>query len=402
MFRVRKSLRFTTIQAGLAVNVLLLSNAVLEAQSVRMTTTWQWGPRLPRPCSAFGCAATPTGVITVGGTYWTLPTTGNARKHWMRDVYWLTPHVQVWKHLVDYPVEAGQILLVPVKDRVYAVGGRNADRALRETYWITPRDPANGWQRGPDLPRPLYALEGGVSGDVLYVVNDDHAMEQESGQTVEPPTVLALDTVRSSATWTEVGQVPDPETGYRTAAVAGGKLLLFGGAVPGPNSTLVLCDKVWAFDLEHRSWSACSRLPFPLRDASATALNDRLILIAGGVEDAASVQETSDGKPRIILSNRCLIYDSTADEFTFAEPLRLAVADHGLVAFNSELLAIGGEDSPYRTRTDLVQRASAEFVAHAAAVALAGSRSSCGSSPAATGKPRPSAADRIADQHERH
>jgi N-acetylneuraminic acid mutarotase len=121
-----------------------------------------------------------------------------------------------------------------------------------------------------------------------------------------------------------------------------------------------LSNAVWAFDLENRSWNACSSLPFPLRDATAVALDERYILITGGVEDAADSQQISDGKSRVILSNRSLVYDCSADAFKFAEPLRLAVADHGLVAFNSDILVVGGEDSPYRTRTDLVQRCAVQ------------------------------------------
>jgi hypothetical protein len=33
----------------------------------------------------------------------------------------------------------------------------------------------------------------------------------------------------------------------------------------------------------------------------------------------------------------------------------LATADHGLAVLNGKIFVVGGEDSPYRTRTDLVQ-----------------------------------------------
>jgi predicted neuraminidase len=336
---------------------------------------WNWGVRLPRPCSAFGCAALPSGMITVGGTYWTTPTSANSTKKWMRDVCWFVPETKTCKPLADFPVEIGQVLLLPVKDRVYAVGGRNAEKALRETYRIEPLHPASVWQRGPDLPLPLCALQGGVSGNVIYAVTDGHAMEElDTAHAVGPPTVLALDTSQSNAKWAQIAKVPDPKIGYRTAAVADGKLLLFGGAELLTDGSLGLIDSVWAFDLERRTWNACSNLPFPLRDATAVALDNRYVLIAGGVEDAANSEHTSDGKPRVILSNRSLVYDCRADTFAFAEPLRLAVADHGLVAFGSEILAIGGEDSPYRTRTDLVQRCNMRILLNCATLAENGSK----------------------------
>jgi N-acetylneuraminic acid mutarotase/predicted neuraminidase len=356
-------------------SVMTTRSTATHAKANPLKMNWNWGIRLPRPSSAFGCAAMPTGMMTVGGTYWTSPTSANPMKRWMRDVYWFVPETRIWKPLADFPVEIGQVLLLPVKDRVYAVGGRNAEKALRETYWIEPLHPASVWQRGPDLPLPLCALQGGVSGNVIYAVTDGHAMEElDTTHAVGPPTVLALDTSQSNTKWARIAKVPDPKIGYRTAAVTDGKLLLFGGAELLPDGSLGLTDSVWAFDLEQRTWNACSPLPFPLRDATAVSLDNRHVLVAGGVEDAANSEHTSDGKPRVILSNRSLVYDCLADTFAFAEPLRLAVADHGLVAFGSEILVIGGEDSPYRTRTDLVQRCAMQILLNGATLAENGSK----------------------------
>lgn len=126
------------------------------------------------------------------------------------------------------------------------------------------------------------------------------------------------------------------------------------------SNNLRLSDKSWAFDLDDRGWTALRPLPYALRDATAAALDDSFVLIAGGVEQAAGADQTADHQPRIILSNRCLLYDAAADRFTFAASLRLAVAGHGLVRRELDVLAIAGEDSPYRTRTDLVQRAAVD------------------------------------------
>ncbi|MEX2171760.1 MAG: kelch repeat-containing protein [Pirellulales bacterium] len=316
---------------------------------------WNWGPVLPRSCSAFGCAARSTGVITIGGTYWISPEKDEPSKRWVRDVYWLASGASAWERLPDYPRDVGQVLAVSINDRIYAIGGRDAENAFRETYWISPDDFAAGWQRGPDLPRPFFALGGGTHGGTIYAVTDEIAMREPGGPAPPPPTVLALDTAETDAAWVELGHAPDGEVGYHTVAVADGKLFLFGGAVQRGDEALELRDSVWSFDLQSKKWSARHPLPYPLRDASAVQLNQKSILIAGGVEDAASFAKTPDDKPRILLSNRCLLYDTEADQFTFAAPLRLAVADHGLVTLDSAVLAIAGEDSPYRTRTDLVQ-----------------------------------------------
>ena len=327
---------------------------------------WNWGPVLPRSCSALGCAAGPTGVITIGGTYWTSPDTDEPSKRWVRDVYWLASGAAAWERLPDYPRDVGQVLAVSINDRIFAIGGRDAEGAFRETYWISPDDFAAGWQRGPDLPRPVFALGGGAHRDTIYAVTDEIAMRDRGGLAPPPPTVLALNTAKPDAGWVELGHAPHGEVGYPTVAVADGKLFLFGGAVQKENASLELRDSVWSFDLQSKKWSARHPLPYPLRDASAVQLNQNSILIAGGVEDAASFAKTPDDKPRVLLSNRCLLYDIEADQFTFAAPLRLAVADHGLVTLDSAVLAIAGEDSPYRTRTDLVQVARVDAMLQSA------------------------------------
>jgi hypothetical protein len=108
--------------------------------------------------------------------------------------------------------------------------------------------------------------------------------------------------------------------------------------------------------LKTGAWTRGSKLPYPLRDSTAGCIDNRFILLIGGVEDAVTQQQSPDGQARIILTNRCLVYEIASDRFTAAEPLRLATADHGVAIRGSEVIAVAGEDSPYRTRTDLVQR----------------------------------------------
>ncbi len=315
---------------------------------------WRWGSSLPQACSAFGCVSLEGGVVTIGGTYWTSAENAQQEKRWMSDVCWLRGNGS-WTPLPNFPHDVGQVLAVAVKDKVIAIGGRDADGAFAETRWLTPGQPASGWQRGPDLPAPLFALVGDIRSETIYVLTDPHAVIDGQPSRVPPSSLWAWDTSSEDGSWEQIAQAPDPEIGFRTAAVAGDKLVLFGGAALDNAGELKLRDTVWVFDLLSHQWSAGQRLPAPLRDSSALSFDGRFILLAGGVEEAANPQEATEQSPRIILTNRCLIYDVVADEFASAEPLRLAVADHGLAMRSSEILIIAGEDSPYRTRTDLVQ-----------------------------------------------
>jgi hypothetical protein len=329
--------------------------APLSGDAARTSMVWRWGARLPQACSAFGCTATPAGIFTVGGTYWSAPQTRDAKKQWLPNVYCFATDRKQWKQLPNFSVPISQALLVTVNGRIYAVGGRGPDRAYRETYWLETANTQSTWRRGPDLPLPLTALQGGVSGSSIYIVTDGLAMEELADAAVGPPAVLALDTANPDATWQEVAKAPEPKLGYRTMAVLPDKLLLFGGASAATDGSLTLSDSVWAFDLGKKSWRAETQLPFAMRDSSAIALDERRVLLAGGVENAAQVDGDANGPERIILSNRTMVYDLPTHKFSFVEPLRMAVADHGLVALGSEIFVIAGEDSAYRTRTDLTQ-----------------------------------------------
>ncbi len=92
-----------------------------------------------------------------------------------------------------------------------------------------------------------------------------------------------------------------------------------------------------------------------MRDTTAVAVDERYILLAGGVEEAVAAESAPDHESRILLSTRCLVYDTIDDRFMAAKPLRLATADHGMAVLGRQLFVVGGEDSPYRTRTDLIQ-----------------------------------------------
>jgi hypothetical protein len=180
---------------------------------------WRWGPLFPRPCSAFGCVTADDGVITIGGSYWLAKDGGVAEKTWLPDVYWLGRMTDSWKPLADFPSAIGQALAVSVDGKIVVVGGRNADRALAETYWRVVGDHTSRWERGPDLPRPLFALTGGVFDGTIYAVTDPYATIEPPTEHPEPSTVLAWDVSAPNASWRKVANIPDSEIGFRTTAI---------------------------------------------------------------------------------------------------------------------------------------------------------------------------------------
>jgi N-acetylneuraminic acid mutarotase len=298
--KVRKA-----IPLAMAIVCALPSPVLSEGASRFVPMDWQWGPLFPRPCSAFGCVATGEGVITIGGSYWHAKDGGVAEKTWIPDVYWLGRKTNSWKRLTDFPSAIGQALAVTGGGKIVVVGGRSAERAFAETYWRGAGDQLSVWQRGPDLPRPLFALTGGAVDNTVYAVTDPYATIEPAPEHTEPSTVLAWDISAPNGSWRQVASVPDSEVGFRTTAVADGRIFLFGGAVQKNIDDLQLSDALWILDLKTGAWTRGSKLPYPLRDSTAACVDNRFILLIGGVEDALTQQQSPDGQARIILTNRC-------------------------------------------------------------------------------------------------
>ncbi len=340
---------------ALAVPSMMFTAAEVHGKLRCPLSSWQWGPLLPERRSAFSCCTTEDSIVVIGGTFWTSTDTHEQKKKWLAAVYRLKRDSGRWESLPDFPVPIEYALVVSWNGRIYAVGGQNSDGVRAQTYSIAPNEPSPQWQLGPNLPRPLSRLRGGVWGSKIVAVTDEH-VGAESGGCRVTPKILAWDAADPQSKWTEIAAVPEATVGYRAASVTANKLYLFGGASVDSQQQLRLCDKVWRYDLEGDKWIICSPLPTPLRDATAIKLSDRYIVLAGGVEEAIDASVALDEQSRILLSTRCLVYDCDNDRFTAADPLPLAVADHGLAILGDELFVVGGEDSPYRTRTDLVQR----------------------------------------------
>ena len=58
---------------------------------------------------------------------------------------------------------------------------------------------------------------------------------------------------------------------------------------------------------------------------------------------------------RVSFTSDCLIYDTVKDSYEKLTPMKKAVADTGLAIVGDTLYVIGGENNPFKTRTDLVQ-----------------------------------------------
>lgn len=369
--------------ATLQNNVFLIAVLILCSAFVNLSApsfgqqappdAWHWGPTLSQRRTAFSSCPTADAVVTVGGTFWSDLGTAGAKKRWLSSVEQFAVDTGKWEPLPAFPIEIDYALVAFVDRRLFVVGGQNSEGILSQTRYLDLGDPGLRWQEGPQLPRPLARLRGGVWNQRIVALTDEPVIDGQ--RSLAGSRVLVLDASVPESQWEDMGPVPEPSIGSRAAAIIAGKLFIFGGAAADAHGQLQLSPRAWNFDLGERKWSECATLSFAVRDAAARALSDEWIVIAGGVEEALSADDAPDGEARILLSTRVTLYDAKSNQFFAAQPLPMAVADHGLVVLDDQLLAVGGEDSPYRTRTDLVQSIDWREL-----VAAAGERQVVGSS----------------------
>lgn len=309
---------------------------------------------MPQTQSAFGTTATPAGIAVVGGTFWVTKGTREPAKQWLSTVSVLDTSCNRWQVWPAYPTAIGDQLVACVADEIYSIGGRNEQGAGKSVFMLNTRSPQAGWRASVPLPAPLSRVRGGVWGRMIYAFSDELTPLAKVDNSLRGK-LLALDTAAPGPPWRVVTALPDPRVAYRSAAVCEGRIYLFGGGTPQPDQSIELIRDAWVYEPGQSSWRKIRPLPIAVRDASTAVIDGRYVFLGGGVEQAVRPGIAPDSQERIILSNRCWLYDTRLDTYAPLTSLRLAVADHGLAAIGRTIFAIGGEDSLYRTRTDLVQ-----------------------------------------------
>jgi len=335
------------MNAKLATILIVTVSIVTLTGCASPRVDWSWGPVAPLNKSSRAMAAFGQYAITVGGTRWVDAADGTKTKQWLRVVHRLDTRQMTWDALPDYPIEAGYPFAAVVGTKLYAVGGRSADRGNAETYIMDLSAAAPQWTAGPAQPMPRWASVGGVANGVIYIIGGRQGDPSKKDSVKPAPDVLALDTAKPEAGWQVIAQVPAANMAWPGATVCANKLFLFAGIGDAA--------KAFSLDLTTRKWSKIKPLPVGLSSGAVTSIGDKYLLISGGSAQAAAGSATHDGKQRRYIAANCFIYDVAQDTYSEASPLIQAVLDQGLVVIDDMVISTGGEESPHRSRTDLVQ-----------------------------------------------
>ena len=330
---------------------------------------WTWGPVLPMAQSAVGTVAIGRDIVIVGGTYWVNSRDGVPTKIWSDKVWKLNTETMKWTSLRDYPLPLGYPLVVADTKRIWVIGGASEKRTHSKIHVLDVSQTNADWKPGPPLPVPRMGGKGGIADGMIYVAAGTELRETQSTPAMD---LLRLDTRNLKHGWQHVSNIPGPHIEWRSGTISDGTLYLFGGLMtPDPvvprspdkvvrathnMATLTPRSESCAFNIASHRWKNLRPLPVPMGSGGCTGIDDHRILITGGLALAIAKNRLSDHKIRTYLSNECLLYDTKKDQYeTLTSSLRLSVLDHGSAIIGGTVYVIGGEDSTWKTRTDLVQ-----------------------------------------------
>lgn len=304
---------------------------------------WSFATAMPQAKSARATAAVHHRIVTVGGTWWETKKDQTKVKHWLSRVDILNTRDMTWSRLPDYPIEAGYAFAAAVGNRVIVC----AERGNNETYILDLSSPKPAWQPGPPLPQARWGHVGGAINNMIYVVGGFEGDPSKKDGSQRTTDVIALDANNLNAGWKRIAGVPTPakKTAWVTAATCAGKLYLFCEAT----------EQAYAFDPATATWQQIAPPPIALSSGAAVNIDNRYVLIAGGSATAVDQSHSPDGSGRSYIAAECFLYDPKVNQYHTINPMRQAVLDQGLVYIDGAVYSLGGEESPHKSRTDLVQ-----------------------------------------------
>ncbi len=299
--------------------------------SAAASAAWERLAPLPVGNGGFVGAAIAGEIVVAGGTTWQGDT-----KTWLDRIWAYDPARNTWR-------TAGR-LAAPV---AYAVTGQtggawwfaggSSGTATNQSLWkleagLLPRLVA-------PLDRGFVYAAGALLGSTLYVVG---GTEDQAKLDRLTNTFLAIDIETGSTT--RLADYPEPGIATGTAAVAGGRLCVFGGARWNPaTETVVNQAAAHAYSPAKKRWETLPPLPHPGRGLTAVALDERHIFIAGGYRN-----------DEVEFVTAAFVFTVETGVYVPTTPLPYA-AMVSLVRSGDWLYCLGGEDRK-KHRTDAVFR----------------------------------------------
>jgi N-acetylneuraminic acid mutarotase len=232
------------------------------------TNSWERVPDMPKAISHVEPATLQygEGVITVGGRS---RTNGDEN---VQDVYLYRPGTGQWRHLGLAPVRMlGGLAVLWNESIVAGLGAPRANYPETRQLWRAPL--RNHWWNSRAMPIELGEVSAGVMEGGLFVVGEGSAR------------TLRFDLARGD--WHVEADAARPAPGnHHAAEVVGHEWYLLGGLGGSSEGTVQI------FEARTRTWRLGPRMPFAA-GASASAVIDSVIYVAGGIEKDRTIRRVA-------------------------------------------------------------------------------------------------------------
>ena len=208
-------------------------------------------PKLPKPC-AYTCCALVDNVVYVAGGQATNPPTATMKNFWALDLTRRSPR---WEVLDPWPGPSrhkgvaasfrGAFYLFGGNELLPGAGGKVAERYLTDAYRYRP---GTGWEKLPDLPRPVTAAPTPArQHERRYVMVLGGSDGSYSGPPRDHPgfsrQIQGLDAQTGS--WVDMGTLPAPRVTTATVLWNGLIVVPSGEVRPGVRSPEVHAARPW-------------------------------------------------------------------------------------------------------------------------------------------------------------
>jgi hypothetical protein len=235
------------------------------------------------------------------------------------------PLSNTWQYLWEiFPVPRSNMIVTSVGDRMYAIGGWNADVQSVYSYTHKYEPASNEWITMTSMITPVSGAGGVVISDSIYVIGGYDGISSTKG-------VQIYNTIND--TWSLGTPLPKGRSELE-AVIVDGLVYAIGGNRPDgdPNPST---NVVEIYDPNLDSWINGPALP-DSRASMAVAVRQGKIYVMGGTDNWASSNVT----------NTTFIYDPALAMWTTGAPMPTARSAVGAAVINDIIYVIGGTGEP--------------------------------------------------------
>lgn len=198
---------------------------------------------------------------------------------------------EVWKYDIasdmwtagpPLPEPRGGGGLVIVDGRLHYFGGYKPDRDTNSgDHWSLPLDGGKEWEREADMPVPRGHVCAAVLDGKIYALGGAHGhditqIDQDACDRYDPATKK----------WTPIASLPDGRSHFEgSTIIRNGRILIVGGRSNNTHPSRNVVNDILEYHPEGDSWRVVGQIPDPVLAPSAAIISDRLVVIAGGLNN---------------------------------------------------------------------------------------------------------------------